>query len=160
MPHAVALSRVDRRILECAWPRVAAALAWKSAGPNISIPQIKAAVFAGTSDLWIAPDWRFPTRLSSVIVTTISAIARGKKVLRVHLLSGRHIGTWIDSAACTLGSFAQANGCTRLSLIGRRGWMEYRNRFGLPTTWTTEEAGSAYNHHHGTAGVLGSKHPE
>jgi hypothetical protein len=142
MPRLVTLSHVDPLHLDILWPRITSVLAWKTSSQPFSLGVLKACLRAGTRDLWAAPDWRFPTRFSSVIVTAIVVRPDGKH-LQIHLLSGRHIGTWIASAACTLGQFAQANGCTRLEITGRRGWRPFVFRqFTLPVTWLTAREGS------------------
>jgi hypothetical protein len=137
MPATVELELVRPRDLDLVWEAVARTLSWGSAH-RIALPALRNLARIGYICLWIAPDWRFPTRLSSVIVTTIIERPRKAKTLRIEFLSGRHIGTWIDSAACTLSQHAQAHGCTHLEFIGRTGWQEYRSRFNLPGTWLTE----------------------
>jgi hypothetical protein len=123
---AEAVVHVSQRCLGLIWPKVAGALDWTSSF-QLPLPpaQLRNAVLAGTRDLWIALDHRYPSRLSSVIVTTILDRPRNERTLEIFLVSGRHFGTWSDSMACTLGRFAQAHGCTRLEIIGRWGWLRY-----------------------------------
>ena len=134
----VAIRYIPPVRLDEAWPVVARVLEWQYAA-KVNLPAVRNRLLIDYSKLWVAPDWRFPSRLSGVIVTTIVLRPRKEPCLRVEFLSGRRIGTWIDSAACTLSHHAQACGCTHLELIGRQGWREYRSRFLLPATWMTEE---------------------
>src|SRR5262245_55954908 len=161
MTRTVALRRVAPDDLEPLWPRVASALHWKTAA-QLSLSEVRNAVLAGISELWVASDWRYPSRLASVILTTIVVKPRGKRHLKVRFLSGRHAETWIDSTARTLSWFAQTNGCTKLDLIGRRGWMEYRTRFTLPVSWACDEraahGGSEDAIHHRR--LHGTEHPQ
>lgn len=138
MPE-VSLSRVDPGWIDFYWPVIEQTLAWQRVRP-LSPGWLRTAAKAGIQQLWVAPDWRFPTRLSSVIMTTIVRKDRQPPTLRVELLSGRHIGTWIESAARTLGQYAQAHGCTRLEIHGRRGWRVARKAFALPVVWVDVES--------------------
>lgn len=135
----VAIQYIPPNRINEAWPVVARVLGWQNKSTEIDLPALRNRLLIDYSKLWVAPDWRFPSRLSGVIVTTIVQRPRREPCLRVEFLSGRRIGTWIESAACTLSRHAQACGCTHLELIGRQGWREYRTRFTLPTTWMTEE---------------------
>jgi hypothetical protein len=129
MAQTVNLYDVPLELVPDLWPRVVQTLAWRSSDPPPHpAPVLRNKILTGHWHLWVAPDWRFPTRFASVIVGTIEPRPRKKKVLKLYLLAGRHLGTWMDSAARTLSSFASANGCTRLVLIGRRGWMHLRYR--------------------------------
>ena len=139
MPHAVAIEAVSPDNLDPVWEAVTRTLTWQGVHGVIVTPALRNSLLIGYSRLWVAPDWRFPSRLSSVIVTTIITRPRKTPVLRVEFLSGRHIGTWIDSAACTLSRYAQAHGCTALEFVGRIGWRQYRDRFDLPGKWLVEE---------------------
>jgi hypothetical protein len=142
----VELMHVGPDYLDLYWSRVERALTWKVARVVARLGVLHAAVMAGTRELWVAHRAGFPTQLSSVIVTTIVTLPREPKTLKVELLSGRHAGTWIDSAACTLSRYAQAHGCTRLWIVGRLGWRHYRDRFPLPVIWTCDRESSRADH--------------
>jgi hypothetical protein len=137
MPE-VSIARVEPAWIEFYWPVIESTLGWQSAR-RISPSFVRTLTKAGIQQLWIAPDWRFPTRLSSVIMTTIVRKPRQPPTLRVELLSGRHLGTWIRSAARILGQYAQAHGCTRLEVHGRRGWRAARKAFAMPVDWVDDE---------------------
>jgi hypothetical protein len=139
MPPAVALQHILPERLDDIWPVVVRLLGWQNMKGEVTLPALRNRLLIGYSDLWTAPDWRFPSRLSGVIVTTIIQRPRREPCLRIEFLSGRRIGTWIESTACTLGQYAQAHGCTHLEMIGRLGWRHYRSHFGLPGAWLTEE---------------------
>jgi len=136
---AVALEHIDPARLDTVWPIVVRLLGWNDVHGAASLPALRNHLLIGYSDLWVAPDWRFPTRLTAVIVTTIIQRPRQEPCLRIEFLSGRRIGTWIESTACTLSRYAVARGCTHLEFVGRIGWRQYRSHFGLPGAWLTEE---------------------
>jgi hypothetical protein len=145
------VSRLDRWAVHFHWPEVEAAFQLKKNHPRqgVALANLRCALLAGTKDVWVSPDPLFPSRLSSVIVTTIVATPTGK-LLKVDLLVGRHVETWAESAAHNLGQFAQASGCTRMNVTGRMGWLRTyrRHHYGLPVTWANEETGSADHHHY------------
>jgi hypothetical protein len=143
MPTRVILAPVDPDRLDLIWERAVRTLSWGGVQHKVELPALRNSIRIGYSLLWTAPDWRFPTRLSSIILTTIIQRPRKAKTLRIEFLSGRHIGTWIDSAACTLSSYAHAHGCTYLEFVGRIGWRQYRDRFDLPGTWLIEARAAA-----------------
>lgn len=137
---AVVLEHIPPERLDTVWPIVVRLADWCDTHPGgRSLPALRNHLLIGYSDLWVAPDWRFPARLTAVIVSTIIQRPRQEPCLKIEFLSGRRIGTWIESAACTLSRHAQARGCTHLEFIGRIGWRQYRDRFDLPGTWATEE---------------------
>jgi hypothetical protein len=130
------------------WPRVERALAWDVARYSGRKGVLKAALTVGTQALWVAPHGRFPTQLASVIITTIvPSPKRQPPVLKIELLSGRHAGTWMESAACKLSAYAQAHGCTRITVVGRKGWRHYRSLFTLPVSWAYDEMTHADPNH-------------
>jgi hypothetical protein len=135
----VTIEAVSPDGLDPVWENVTRTLAWQGVRGDIALPALRNLLRIGYAHLWVAPDWRFPSRLSTVIVTTIITRPRKAPALRIEFLSGRHIGTWIDSAACTLSQYAHAHGCTHLEFVGRIGWRQYRGLFDLPGTWLVEE---------------------
>ena len=145
--QAVRLERVNPQYLDLYWSRVERALDWQVSRSPYAAGLLRSMVKAGTRDLWTAPHGRFPAQLSSVIVTTIMPHPRLAPVLRAELVSGRHVGTWIASAAQVLTAYAQAHGCTRIYVIGRKGWRHYRDLFAIPVTWATDESAQDADHH-------------
>lgn len=148
----VHLSPLHPDDLEACWDRILSTLSWRTAMP-LDPHALRARLRVEMSVLWLAPDWRYPSRFSSAIKTTIVVRPRQQRMLLIEMLSGRHIGTWIESAACTLGQYAHAHGCTHLHFVGRRGWSGYRTLFssaGRTVTWAYAEraADAADNHHH------------
>ena len=136
----VTVEHVPPERLDTVWPIVVRLADWCDTHPGgRSLPALRNHLLIGYSDLWVAPDWRFPARLTAVIVSTIIQRPRQELCLRIEFLSGRRIGTWIDSTACTLSQWGKAHGCTHLEFVGRIGWRQYRDRFGLPGAWLIEE---------------------
>jgi hypothetical protein len=92
------------------------------------------AACAGENPNWKAQLWISgysgggePTTLDSIAVTQISIFSTGLRVLEVALVAGRDAHSWLQYEDRFV-DWAAKQGCTRMQMIGRRGWAKVLSR--------------------------------
>ena len=113
---------VPPRLLPAAWPLIEGwvATALKRANADQSPDDIRGHIERGTMQLWLA--WADgEARPQGVWVTELLVSARGK-LCNIVVLAGRAFERWHGLEAYLI-EWARGQGCVRLSLVGRRGWL-------------------------------------
>lgn len=85
-----------------------------------------AGFYARELQLWCVWD-RVPV---AVIVTKLLVRTSGAKDCRIWLISGARVTDWLPDFIAKVSAWARAEGCTRLTASGRKGWHRLIAPFG------------------------------
>ena len=126
------------------WKDIAHIIRWPRRGaPHYDLERLHGRLLLGIDQAWLGVYKRSPrdSPYAGVIVTSITAKPptpskyyrtsdpAAARSLTVHLVSGRSIESWIDSAVERISGYARENGCRKVFVLARCDWRVYAQRF-------------------------------
>lgn len=92
---------------------------------NFDLDKCKKAVLKDDYRLWIGRNSKV------VVILEVLEYPKGKKC-DIVMLAGENIETWIEELA-EIEAWAKMNGCNKMTLTGRRGWVKMLSDYRIET---------------------------
>lgn len=106
---------------------------------RFALDHLREEIINGERQLWVAFDPSLADlRVEGAFLTAIGEYP-GLKVLRIDFLGGENLSDWIRAAEEMLLRYARDNGCERLEMTGRLGWLTVLDKLGWKLAFITLE---------------------
>lgn len=112
----VSLVCVEPDSLKEVWETVAPLIRASMKGALFGFDQVEQELFSDRAQLWIVWDGE------AILCAGITQLYKKKRVCLLTACGGRDRGEWLHLAP-GIEEFARAEGCTKMMVVGRKGWL-------------------------------------
>lgn len=75
--------------------------------------------------------WALHDGVTKAVMVTEIIEYKKLKAVKIWLVTGTELDTWLDTLIETVGQWAKAQGCTVMEFTGRKGWEKVLNKKGF-----------------------------